>query len=109
MGAKAKHDIAPLARGAFIRALDLIEQDTGKTFPEMMRDCIMDHGLLAVMDKLAKYTVREKHTTQVNEIKPAAATVAVESWLAEFQSANIETQPDESITPSQVPDKRCIQ
>ena len=54
MGAKAKHDIAPVIRGAFLNALALIEKDTGKTFPEMMRDCIEDHGLLAVMDKVSK-------------------------------------------------------
>jgi len=63
MGAKAKNDLAPLVRTAFVNAIGLMENDSGKTFSEMMKDCIESDGLLAVLDRLAKYTVREQHVS----------------------------------------------
>ncbi len=63
MGAKAKHDLAPLVRTAFVNAIDLIERDTGKTFSQMMQDAIEEHGILPVLDRLSKYTVREQAVT----------------------------------------------
>ena len=107
MGAKAKHDIAPVIRGAFLNALALIEKDTGKTFPEMMRDCIEDHGLLAVMDKVSKYTVREKNTTL--ETKPtieSVSAIVVDEWIKSFQSSGqlgqdtTQSMGDEAISPT---------
>ena len=113
MGARPKHDIAPLVRTAFVNALGLIEKDTGKTFPEMMRDCIEKHGLLAVLDRLSKYTVREKHSTRVNETKlvtDKVTAVAIESWIAEFARGDkAKSIQGEIISPSQLPDKPRIQ
>ena len=116
MGARPKHDIAPLVRTAFVNALVLIEKDTGKTLPDMMRDCIEQHGLLAVLDKLSKYTVRERHTTRVNETiisTDEVTAAAIDSWIAGFASASRgdKAKPiqGEIISPSQVPDKSRIQ
>ena len=116
MGARPKHDIAPLVRTAFVNALVLIEKDTGKTLPEMMRDCIEQHGLLAVLDRLSKYTVRERHTTRVNETiisTDEVTAAAIDSWIAGFASASrgdkAQSIQGEINPPSQSPDKSRIQ
>lgn len=59
MGAKAKHDVAPTIRGAFMKAIGIIEKDKGLTLPQMMAKAIESDGLLAVLDRLSKFTVRE--------------------------------------------------
>ena len=114
MGARPKHDLAPLVRTAFVNALGLIERDTGKTLPEMMRDCIEQHGLLAVLDKLSKYTVKEKHTTNETKLAIEKTTdAAIDSWLAGFESArqgdNAQSVQGETISAPQLPDKPHIQ
>ena len=111
MGARPKHDIAPLVRTAFVNALVLIEKDTGKTLPDMMRDCIEQHGLLAVLDKLSKYTVRERHTTRVNETiisTDEVTAAAIDSWIAGFARGD-KAQSIETISLPQAPDKPGIQ
>jgi len=62
-GKSAKHPVAPTIRRAFLRALGIIENEGGLTFSEMMRDAIREHGLLTVMDKVARYRER---TNDVN-------------------------------------------
>ena len=57
-GKHARHEVAPLIRGAFIRALKIIENDTGKSFSDLMLQEIETHGLLAVMDRVGKFQER---------------------------------------------------
>lgn len=67
MGAKAKHDLAPIVRAAFCRALE-IQEEQGRTFSQLMSDAIDEHGILQVLDRLSKYTVRESKIEAVKRI-----------------------------------------
>jgi len=84
MGAKAKHDLAPLVRTAFVRALEIKEAE-GKTFSEMMKDAIDDHGILAVLDRLSKYTVRESKIDTVKRI-PRDVSELTDDELGQLES-----------------------
>ena len=64
-GAVTKHPVAPTVRGSFIKALGIIGDREGKTLPEMMADLIEQEGLLAVMDRVAKFQERTS-TTNIN-------------------------------------------
>lgn len=80
MGAKAKHDVAPVIRGAFLRALELTEAESGKTFSELVADAIRSEGLLPVLDRISKFTVREAKndlTSGGKEISDLVYTVKV--------------------------------
>lgn len=61
MGAKAKSDIAPVLRTAFLAALDIVKDKRGLTLPELMADLIEQEGLLAVMDRMSKFAIKEKN------------------------------------------------
>ncbi len=50
--------MTPVIRTAFLRALDIMEAQQGKTLSEIMYDQITEHGLLTVMDKMGKYLER---------------------------------------------------
>lgn len=66
MGAKAKHDIAPLVRGAFHQALQHIERgDDGEeklTFSQIMAKCIRANPL-ATLQAVARFAPREQHVS----------------------------------------------
>jgi len=64
MGAKAKHDIAPTIRGAFLKGLGIVETRTKKTFSDLMADWIEADGLGPVLQAVSKYTVREQHSSK---------------------------------------------
>lgn len=92
------HDLAPRIRGAFIRAMESIETDTGKTFSQMMRECIEKDGLLAVLDRLAKYTVREnKITGNINHKHTVKRLSETDSWLAAIIDTDEDSAPAESV------------
>jgi len=57
---KGKHDISPTLRIEIRRAFDIIQARRAMTLPELMAELIEKEGLLAVMDRMAKYVVREK-------------------------------------------------
>jgi hypothetical protein len=57
-GKKGKHDIAPMVRGAFLEALNIMKQKHGKTFSEIIADWMEKHPL-AVLNAVSKFTVRE--------------------------------------------------
>ena len=58
-----RHPVAGTIRGAFLRALGDIENDTGMTFSQLMRREIEEHGLLTVMSHVGKFQEREAHVT----------------------------------------------
>lgn len=87
MSRKAKHDIAPVVRSAFLRALERIKEEDGKTFSEIIADWMRkDPG--AVLNAVSKFTVREANVkgqvshdhsgTVVHKQEPADLTKA---WL----------------------------
>lgn len=84
MGAKAKHDLAPIVRAAFCRALELKEKE-GKTFSELMKDAIDEQGILAVLDRLSKYTVRESKIEAVKRI-PRDVSELTDDELEQLES-----------------------
>lgn len=84
MGAKAKNDLAPLVRTAFVRALEIKESE-GKTFSQMMKDAIDDHGILAVLDRLSKYTVRESKVEAIKRI-PKDVSELTDDELSQLES-----------------------
>ena len=53
-----KHPLAPTIRGAFLKAVDIVADKRNKTFSELMAAEIEEHGLLVVMEKVAKYQER---------------------------------------------------
>lgn len=58
MSRKAKHDVAPMVRGAFIAALERIKQEDGKTFSEIIADWLRVDPA-GVLNAVSKFTVRE--------------------------------------------------
>jgi hypothetical protein len=86
MGQRAKHDIAPMVRGAFLRALE-IQDKSGRPFPVLLSEAIDEHGILAVLDKVSKFTVKEKHTKHDHTVKIGQAqTDSLSQWLNGFQA-----------------------
>ncbi len=55
----ARHQLAPVVRSAFVRALDIIKENRNKTLPELMSEAIEEHGILLVMKSIAPYIERE--------------------------------------------------
>lgn len=108
-----KNDIAPTIRGAFLTAIGNIEKDTGKTFSKLMQECIEENGLLAVLDRVSKFTVREKKIEgKVNHehqhtIKPVSESL---EWLEAVidsgqDSSPKEPMPDRPILPATICNK----
>jgi len=59
---RGRHDVAPVVRGAFLRALEQIKEEDGKTFSEIIADWLReDPG--AVLNAVSKFTVREKEVS----------------------------------------------
>lgn len=59
MGRKAKHDIAPVVRSAFLRGFEKYCEEKGITRSDAMMQLIKDEGLLPVLNAVSKYAVRE--------------------------------------------------
>lgn len=59
----AKSHLAPTVRAAFLRALDLIEDQQGLTFSQLMAKAIEEHGVLEVLSKIGKYVERESNVS----------------------------------------------
>ena len=59
MGAKAKHDIAPLIRGGFRRGLMKYMSKHNKTLSDVFTDWIETDGIGNVIRSLSPYNVRE--------------------------------------------------
>ena len=55
---KAKYDIAPQIRAAFLAAIGELERRSGKTFAQMMAEW-MQKDPIAVLNMVAKFTERE--------------------------------------------------
>ena len=53
-----RRHISPIVRAAFLNALDFIEDNRGKTFSQLIVEAIDEHGLMFVMDRVAKYAER---------------------------------------------------
>lgn len=62
-GKQVVHSIAPTMRRAFLKALEIRGNRTGQTLPEIVDDLIEREGLLAVMDRMAKF---QEKTADIN-------------------------------------------
>ena len=60
---KGDRDIAPQIRGAFMRAMKIMEEDQGKPLSTMITDAIEEHGILKVLDTMAKFNPKEVNAT----------------------------------------------
>ena len=84
MGTQAKHHVAPVVRAAFLRAIERKEEPDDITFSEMLVGEIEQHGLLAVMDKVARYTER---TSDVNVSHSGETLVSILTGIAKAERA----------------------
>lgn len=75
---KAKHDIAPAMRAAFLEAIEKLKIKKGKTFSEIMADWL-DEDPIAMMNAISKFTVRENHNT---------GSVTIEHSYSDLERAN---------------------
>lgn len=98
---KAKHDIAPMLRHAFIKGMAKVARDRGLTVPELMAVWIKEDWK-AVLTAMGRYTVREatvtgkvehdhKHQHTHESVSDTAA------WVAGFVGDGPEEQAPESL------------
>jgi hypothetical protein len=62
-GKQIVHAVAPTLRRAFLKALDLKGDRDGMTLPQIMLGLIDEHGLLPVLDRVAKF---QEKTADIN-------------------------------------------
>ena len=62
-GKQIIHAVAPRLRRAFLKALDLKGNRDGLTLPQIMLGLIDEHGLLPVLDRVAKF---QEKTADIN-------------------------------------------
>ncbi len=88
----AKHQLAPVVRGAFVRALDIIQDKKGKTLPELMYEAINEHGILMVMKSIAPYIERE---TKVDLTSNGVSLIEVLSTISGARhDPPVESEPE---------------
>lgn len=90
----AKHPVAPTLRGAFLKALDIKGKESGKTLPEIMYELIESEGMLAVMDRVAKF--QERVSAVDHNVTGEVSLVDVLTNLGERdrRSTEVEERPD---------------
>jgi hypothetical protein len=52
------HDISPLVRAQFLRAIEIHKQRTGKSFAEVLAD-LLERDLLGTLNTVTKFNVKE--------------------------------------------------
>jgi len=52
------HDISPLVRAQFLRAIEIHKKRTGKSFAEVLAD-MLERDLLGTLNTVAKFNVKE--------------------------------------------------
>lgn len=89
-----RHPVAPMLRGAFIKALDLKASAEGKTLAQIMLDLIEAEGMLAVMDRIAKFQEKSADLN-VHHSGEITSLAAVLTGLTESAGHNpaVEEQP----------------
>ena len=80
-GRQEQYHLGPKIRAAFCRSLEILEDRTHMTLPEIMYNEIAEHGLLHVMDKVAKYMEKtsEVSVTAGDSLLGVLTTIADES------------------------------
>ena len=63
MGRHVKHQVAPLIRGAFISALEIVGDRRRQTLPEMVAQEIEDKGFLTVLQAISRFTEKESNVS----------------------------------------------
>ena len=99
MGAKAKHDIAPLIRGGFRRGLMKYMSKHKKTLSDVFQDWIEADGIGNVIRSLSPYNVREARLEQkVNHEHKHIHEGLSETlgWVTEMLGGKEEGSPQES-------------
>jgi hypothetical protein len=82
-----------MLRGAFIKALDLKASQEGKTLAEIMLDLIQAEGMLAVMDRIAKFQERTG-TLDVNHKGVSLAEILTGITQGAGHDTQVEGEPD---------------
>lgn len=77
---KNSRDIAPEIRGAFLRALKIREHEGKGSLSDMILAAIDDHGILKVLDVMAKFTPRSMDVTNTE--------LSAEDWLERMANDN---------------------
>ncbi len=63
---KAKYDIAPQIRAAFLAAVEELERRSGKTYAQMMAEW-MQKDPIAVLNMVSRFNVRESEINQATD------------------------------------------
>lgn len=100
MGQKAKHDVAPIIRAAFIRGLGIYCRERGKTTSEVMAEWIAEDWK-AVLNAVGKYTVRENTVSgQINhDHKHTHGTVSESAeWIERTLGTGADDTPEKPVS-----------
>ena len=81
VGETVRHPVAPTLRGAFLKALELKGGKSGMTLAEIILELIETEGMLAVMDRVAKFQERVG-TLDVQHSGEVTSLVSVLTGLA---------------------------
>jgi len=90
---KGSHDIAPIVRGAFLRACKMVESRDKRSLAEIMADLLRDDPK-ACLDAVSKFVPKEMLIEQTTEVKVISGDpMDVEAWENHYL-AKPETRPN---------------
>ena len=102
---KAKHDIAPSIRAAFLKGFEKFCREKGITYSDAMCELIKAEGLGYVLDRVSKFAPREKtvsgnvnHEHNHEHKHTHVAVSEVNDWISQFNE-----QPEDSDTKTPLP------
>ena len=107
---KAKHDIAPAIRAAFLKGFEKYCRSKGMTYSDAMKEMIEQEGLGFALDRVSKFAVREntvKGTVEHDHKHTHVAVSEVNDWLKQFagqsEDSDVKTiDQDRSVLPLEV-------
>ena len=94
---KAKHDIAPAIRAAFLKGFDKYCREKGITYSDAMKEMIQAEGLGFALDRVSKFAVREntvKGTVDHAHKHTHIAVSEVNNWLKQFAGQSEDSNPE---------------
>jgi hypothetical protein len=78
------HDISPLVRAQFLRAIEIHKQRTGKSFAEVLAD-LLERDLLGTLNTVAKFNVKESKVDACGSVPlEVRGLPATDRVIAEF-------------------------
>lgn len=100
VGKRAKHDISPGIRGAFVDALKKYQEKTGKGFSDIMLE-MLEENPLELLKVMSKFTVREANVSVRGKVEHEHAHKMVsetqqwiDTWIEQDEKPAIEHQPE---------------